>query len=256
MPLNDSQWNTLAAQLQHSVAAVAPDWTDSNTHDPGITTLEALAWVVGELHARRPPWDERARALAHRVADATRALADSMPLASTGDCGAGLQRVNFVAGRVLDIEDFQTLQDHARLRLNRRNRLLHGAGVATGLAVTLEREAGGSRVVIGPGLAYDRAGQEIAVETPSSIGLPAPGLIGVGSIQWVLLSHRERPCRPVPVLAADPTAATTAPTRIVEDFEAVLATEPAEPALAIARLRLTRGRWRIDPTFEALRARA
>jgi predicted phage baseplate assembly protein len=43
--------------------ALAPDWTDHNAHDPGITLMELLAWVAeAQLYAlaRRPRRDERA----------------------------------------------------------------------------------------------------------------------------------------------------------------------------------------------------
>lgn len=42
--------------------ALAPDWTDHNAHDPGITLMELLAWVAeAQLYslARRPRRDER-----------------------------------------------------------------------------------------------------------------------------------------------------------------------------------------------------
>lgn len=43
--------------------ALAPDWTDHNAHDPGITLMELLAWVAeAQLYSlsRRPRRDERA----------------------------------------------------------------------------------------------------------------------------------------------------------------------------------------------------
>ena len=43
--------------------ALAPEWTDHNAHDPGITLMELLAWVAeAQLYslARRPRRDERA----------------------------------------------------------------------------------------------------------------------------------------------------------------------------------------------------
>ena len=43
--------------------SLAPDWTDHNAHDPGITLMELLAWVAeSQLYslARRPRRDERA----------------------------------------------------------------------------------------------------------------------------------------------------------------------------------------------------
>jgi hypothetical protein len=45
------------------------------------------------------------------------------------------------------------------------------------------------------------------------------------------------------------------PTRIAETFEASLAPAPIADALSVARVRRTRGRWRVDPAFKAQRVR-
>ena len=50
--LTDEQRQTLASVLARDVAHVAPDWTAHNTHDPGITVLELLAYVLTELQYR------------------------------------------------------------------------------------------------------------------------------------------------------------------------------------------------------------
>lgn len=60
-----------------SLQPLAPEWTDHNAHDPGITLMELLAWVAeAQLYslARRPRRDERAAygALLGLVAGGTR----------------------------------------------------------------------------------------------------------------------------------------------------------------------------------------
>ncbi len=156
---------------------------------------------------------------------------------------------------LLGVDDFRAEQEYARNRLNRRNRVLHGMGIAEGLDVTVDRDSSGSRIVIAPGLAFDPAGNEIFVDQPQVHALPTQG----GAL-LVLLAYAERPCRSAPTVAGDSLdatgdTATAQPTRIAETFSAMLASAPAADALSIARLRQVRGRWRIDPTFKALRVR-
>lgn len=253
MPFNETQWTAFAGDLQDALARVVPEWTDLNTHDPGVTVLEVLAYALSDLQYRRSPLDDRARLLARRVAERAGALAASSP--GDGDCAAGLQRVNFTQGMVLGVGDFRTEQDYARTRLNRRNRLLHGMGIVDGFEVTVQRDTSGSRVAIAPGLAFDPAGNEICLDRPMMYALPAQG-----GFLLVLLTYAEELCRSAPTVASDPLdaandATVTQPTRIVETFMAELAPVAAADALAIARLRQVRGRWRVDPAFKALRAR-
>jgi hypothetical protein len=255
MPLTETQWTALACDLQVALERVAPDWTDLNTHDPGVTVLEVLAYALTALQYRRSTLDERARLLARRVAERAGALATSGPGNGADDCEADLQRVNFMQGMVLGVDDFRAEQDYARKRLNRRNRVLHGMGIASGLEVTVQHDTSGSCVVIAPGFAFDPAGNEICLDQPMTYALPAQG-----SVRLVLLAYSEQLCRSVPTVANDPLdttndAPTAQPTRIAETFRADLAPAPAADALTIARLRQVRGRWRVDSTFKALRTR-
>lgn len=244
MPLTEEQWMALARDLRRTLDRIAPDWTDSNTHDPGVTMLEALAFAITDLHHRRHSFDERARGLARTVAELAGALA--VPSAGNDDCGSGLQRVNYTVGMVLGVDDFRAEQEYVRQRLNRRNRLLVGTGIASGLLVTVERDTGGSRAVIAPGLAFDASGNEIVIDRPFTQALPARG-----TPLFVLLRHAERLCHFVPV-PGDPssTEEVIQATRIAETFQVELAPATAEDAVALARLRLVRGQWRSDPAFK------
>ncbi|MFM9914811.1 MAG: hypothetical protein ACKVOX_03300 [Rhizobacter sp.] len=251
MPLNESQLIAFASDLQRALAGAAPEWTDSNTHDPGVTVLEVMAYAISDLQHRGYRLDDRARMLVARIADRAGQLAASTSGGGDDDCGPGLQRVNFVPGLMLGVDDFRVEQDYARHRLNRRNRWLHGPGIVSGLDVTVVRDADGSQVVIAPGLAFDAAGNEIFVNDPLVLALAANGnnlLVG--------LAYEERWCRNVPGGLLDVTGdtPTTQQTRIVETCRAVLTSAPDPDVLVVARLRQTRGRWRIDATFEALRA--
>jgi hypothetical protein len=136
--------------MAREMTRVVPDWTTRNAHDPGITVLELLAYALTELQYRSSAIDANGRALARHVAQ----LADSLVgLTGTDDCPPGLQRVNYFTGQLLSVADFTAEQDYIRHKTHRRNRVLHGAGVVTGLNVTLERTGSNAQVVIAPGLA-------------------------------------------------------------------------------------------------------
>lgn len=251
MPLTEKQWTILARDLRRALARSAPDWTASDTHDPGITVLEVLAFALTDLQSWHEPLDETGRLLARTVAERAGALAVQAAGDVGDDCGHGLQRVNYMAGMLLGVGDFRTEQDYTRNRLNRRNRWLYGAGILSGLEVTVEHRPAGSLVVVAPGLAFDPTGNEIFVDQAVALTLPAHG---TGLL--VVLHYTEQPCRTVPVVATQPLdAPNMQPTRIVETFNVELATVPAAESVVIARLRQLRGRWRVDPAFKAAHAR-
>jgi phage tail-like protein len=76
MPMTEQHWTALARYLQEMLPRAAPDWTTSNSHDPGITVLEVLNYALTDLQLRRP-LDDRARSLAGDVAGHATALAQA-----------------------------------------------------------------------------------------------------------------------------------------------------------------------------------
>ena len=231
------------------MARLAPDWTAHNTHDPGITVLELLSYALTELQYRSNTFDANGRALARHVARLADSLADTI---GTDDCPPGPQRVNYFSGMVLGTDDFTTEQDYFRGKSHRLNRVLHGAGVVTGLRVSLERTGSSAQVVIAPGLAFDPRGEEIEVSVPAALPLPAHG-----KSLLVLLHYAERPCRPVAAPAMDPQADSQARySRITESFSATLAPGTDDTAVALARVNFSRGRWALDRSFKAAKVRA
>lgn len=243
------QWQTLAQGLHREVARVAPEWTDFNVHDPGITTLELLTYALDDLHARKNSLDERAHVLARQVAEAARLLLANR---EAGEPSAALQRVNYFHGQLLTTEDFTAEQDYVRGRLARRNRWLHGAGIAAGLGVSIERNGAGAQAVIAPGMAFDALGREIEVVAPERLPLPAQG-----KALLVLLRYAERPCQPMPSLPGSTGAAMEATqyARIAETYAAALSPAADADAVALARLHRVRGRWTRDSTFRPARVR-
>jgi hypothetical protein len=156
--------------VRRETARIAPEWTQDNMHDPGTAVLELLAYVLDDLRYRTI--DMPGRALARRVAERADSLAGE---SGTGDCPPGLQRVNCFAGSLLTAEDLSAEQNYFRQRLQRRNRELHGAGVVSGLQVSIERDGRKTQLAIAPGLAFDALGRELEVTAPARLPLPAQG---------------------------------------------------------------------------------
>lgn len=46
--LDDVEFERLVEEARGLIPRYAPDWTDHNVHDPGITLLELLAWIVDQ----------------------------------------------------------------------------------------------------------------------------------------------------------------------------------------------------------------
>lgn len=253
MPLNDEQRARLARDLKRAIVRVAPDWTDTATHDPGVTMMQLFGFILDDLQHRLAALDPPGRRLVRDLATRAGALAASLD-DTVDDGGDGLARVNYFTGMILGTDDFSVEQDYLRHRLARLNRFLHGSGVATGLEVTVAGTGSAASVTIAPGFALDRAGNEICIATPCSLALP-----DAGAALMVAIAYRERPCRPVPTPghSADPAGGTTSefPSRIVETFETTLVVTPPADAITIARVQRARGRWRIDRGFEPPRVR-
>lgn len=175
-----------------------------------------------------------------------------------------LKRNNFFNGRLLSAADLATEQNYFLARHRLCNRLLHGSGVVQGLRVSVNGEPGAQNVVIGPGCALDRQGNEICVGAEPAVPLPQKG-----HRLFALLCYRERLTDPVPALAESGDAGSTMqPTRIEEVFEVILTPSlPPKPAsqcvevsgelagVPLARLLFSRGRWRVDRRFKVPRAR-
>ena len=256
MPLSDEQWTKLARELGRAAARVDPAWTDVDAHDPGVTMLELLAYSLEALVYRSDRLSADAHALTRGVARRAAALAAAAGASGAGDaCGAALQRPRYFAGQLLGADDLSAEQDYVVARLGRLNRLLHGVGIVDGLQVTVEAGSDAPQLVVEPGLAFDRWGREIFVDRCARVALPASG-----TALLVQLAYREQPCGSVPVPADAPApgiddVVTARPTRILETFGATLAAAADEGSVAIARVHRVRGRWRVDPAFEAPRVR-
>jgi hypothetical protein len=227
--------DSLAADLRRAIAAHTPEWTGRNESDPGVTLVQVFAFLTESLLYRADLIPERSRAALVQAAAAVAALG---PVSEAGR--GNLKRPRYFSGRVLGAADFTAEQDYHREKLRRHNRALIGWGIASGLAVRVA-ETGVTRIVVEPGYALDPNGEEISVPLPVELLPPA-----AGDVAFVTLRYWESPCPPVPALEEGELESPC-----VEEA-CVIGIKPdvVAPAIALARLVRSDGRWRVDPTFQ------
>ena len=231
--LDAAALTSIAADFRRTLGAYAPEWTDFNDADPGVTLLEIFAFLTENLLYRAGQIPERGRSAALRTMATLGTLA-AYPLSGCN----GLTRPRFFEGEMLDAATLTAEQEYTREKRRLHNRALFGSGIVSGLSVSIE--PGGGSVVVEPGHAIDPTGEEIGL--PRCVSLAAPAS---GDSVFVTLRYWERPCGPV--LAAD---GTTVPSKTEE--ACVLALKPAfvGPAIPLARLIRVDGAWRVDSAFE------
>jgi hypothetical protein len=232
----------LVAAIESIVEQTQPNWTRSNDADPGITLIELFAWVAEGLLFRSGGYSERRRkAVLDAAADAV-ALADACATEREP-----LKRPSYFAGRLLDAATLQSEQDYLREKHRRHNRKLHGSGIVSGLEVRVNAIAGsdGDCIVVEPGYAIDRYGEEIAVSECVRLALPADG-----DVTYVSLRYWDHPCAEVPSQGALEVGC-------IEEACAIAILRDVLPlALEIARLIRLDGRWTVDPAFIRARVRS
>jgi hypothetical protein len=143
-----------------------------------------------------------------------------------------------------DLEDEQ--QYLLRMRY-RHNRLLHGLGIVTGLAVTVAAETSPPSVVVEPGLALDRTGREIELSAPVVVEITDPDCS-----RYVIVEYVERDVGPAPSAGG---GAEGVASRIEEGASIRLSADDfSTDGIAIARLVRDPAGWRTDRTFEPTRS--
>ncbi|MEP6769962.1 MAG: hypothetical protein ABJC61_14915 [Acidobacteriota bacterium] len=227
--LDDPILEALAADVRLALRTHVPDWTDWNESDPGTTLMEAFAFLAEGLIVRAD-LSERGRIAASRAASA---------LSSVGPDGSAtaesLDRPVFFSGQLLDSATLTAEQDYHREKLRRHNRALIGYGTVSGLDVRIgDTEAsGGPHVVVEPGLAIDPRGEELRLPCRVRLRLRA-----AKGIRFVTVKFWETP-RP------------SARVRSVEEACLIgIHPEVIAPAVPLARLFHSQGRWQVDPEFK------
>jgi hypothetical protein len=232
--LTDGDWQTLARDLARRVGVFAPDWTNTDASDPGVTMAELIAFLAESL-LDRPDRSPRAQTLLTAV---VRDLADKV---RDGSCGEvpPLTRNRYFHGKLMSEGDFVLEQEYVRGKQRRHNLLLHGVGIAWGLEVTVKPgQPAGDDVVVSPGLAIGPTGEELLVCEPI-----ASPLGSARSPAFVTLHLVDRPLAVVPAPEGEEVS------RVEEVVEVdVLPVAPASH-LALARVKRAGRRWRLDPTF-------
>ena len=233
--LNEDQQRKLATELVAAIQKVAPGWTSSNASDPGITLLEVFEWLTEVLIYRNAQVSDRTRSVLKTLLSSLNAPAPN--------CAAdGLIRPRYYNGQLLSAADFQAEQDYMIGMRRLHNRFVLGAGVVTGLGVTLDPKSaatGAPVITVSAGCAIDSNGQELIVCEPLRCTLSSQLSTG-----FVVLRFVERAVAPVP---GGP--GVQEPSRIQEGVALDLQKDPPVEGVAIARLERGGGRWRIDSRF-------
>ena len=180
----------IIAAIEPIVAHAQPNWTRLNDADPGVTLIQLFAWIAEGLIYRSGPDAERQREAALRATADVAAI-----VRACGNERALLKRPTFFAGRLIDAATLQDEQEYLREKHRRHNRTLHGFGIVSGLAVRIEAttDSEGVRLVVEPGYAIDRCGEEIAVPDRVRLAMPANG-----DAAFVSLRYWEHPCAQSP----------------------------------------------------------
>jgi hypothetical protein len=239
--IDEDRLRSLIAALQQTVHSHLPEWTNLNESDPGVTLLQLFAWLASALVYRAEQLPDSGRMWAFRGAARLFELAGASAASSETP-----KRPSYFSGQMLDATTLQSEQNYHREKRRRHNRLLHGFGIVSGLAVrvvpAVDRD--GSRVIVEPGYAIDPLGEEIALPGGASLALRASD-----DEAFVTLRFWERPC-------SDPSMPESDSLRVQCVEEAcVVSLAPIIPASAFAVARLLRvdDNWIVDPEFAAPR---
>ena len=229
--LPDETVTLLARDLGAVLDAHVPGWTSHQTHDPGLTLLELIAYLADVLVYREPSADMARRA--------TEGIARLRALTVACDAAA-LERVRYFEGRLLTASDLNDDQHYHRDTLKRALLALHGDGIVKGLDVTIDGSAGGDDldVTISAGAAITPAGELLVIDPCRRCRLRVGGDAG-----FVVLAYTERETHLVPV----PGDATLPQASRIEEGVGVTF-DPVSPpdAVAIARLIRDASGWRVD----------
>lgn len=236
----DTTLESLAADFRRTLQAYVPEWTGYDESDPGVTLLEIFAFLSESL-VFRADQTPQGRSAALRASAALAALG-GVP----GPGHESVKRPLFFTGQLLDAATLAAEQDYHREKRRLHNRALLGYGVVSGLGVRVESagDPEAARIVVDPGYAIDRLGEEIALSRGATLRTPKQG-----DTAFVTLRYWEHVC-------PTPPPAESAPPEIpaVEEVSVIgIGPSVAAPALALARLLRSDGHWLVDPAFVAPR---
>ena len=175
---DDRRWTDLVAEAQAMIPGLDTTWTDFNAHDPGITLIELVSWLVeGDIYRLNRIPDRHLRKFLELVGRPPRPPVAARVAAGLNPAAAGSP--SLPAG----VEFAATALDGSTCRFRSRDPLLP---VLPPLAVALVRAAGG--VSVDHTADLTRAGSLLALGSN-----PAPG-----SALWLGFGKTPSPpCKPV-----------------------------------------------------------
>ena len=175
---DDRRWTDLVAEAQAMIPGLDTTWTDFNAHDPGITLIELVSWLVeGDIYRLNRIPDRHLRKFLELVGRPPRPPVAARVAAGLNPAAAGSP--SLPAG----VEFTATALDGSTCRFRSRDPLLP---VLPPLAVALVRAAGG--VSVDHTADLTRAGSLLALGSN-----PAPG-----SALWLGFGKTPSPpCKPV-----------------------------------------------------------
>jgi hypothetical protein len=157
-----------------------------------------------------------------------------------GSTGGELVRPTYFEGRLLAADDLRAEQDYVRAKLRRLHRAALGAGIVSGLELSISTDDDGqSAIVVSPGMAVDARGELIEVPHPVCVALAAGGRPGV-----ILLRYVERATALMPSLSD--VDDTPRPSRIAEGYGVSVEDDADAAAVVLGRLARGGDGWRIE----------
>lgn len=230
------QWLALTTALDRAMQEHAPGWTDHSGHDPSITMLELMAYLLEEPQLRVDGSDARAAVLRLiRVLEPYRR--SGPPVVGAYEQWGGVLRPRFFPNQILTADDLRDEQDYHREQHRRHVRTLHGWGIVDGLDLGVMDDD----ITIEPGYAIDASGQEICLHAKAMLTVPS----NAPSPLVVVVQYAERLVRPV----LGPSGDGTEPSRVEEGCKVLLVPTSADEGLAVARLVREGNAWRRDSSF-------
>jgi hypothetical protein len=135
------------------------------------------------------------------------------------------ERMHYMSGMLLTAEELATEQTYHVERRRLLNRMLHGAGVVTGLELT--GGPGDGTVTVAPGFALDRCGREILISEPEHVAVPtAGGAVSVYALYAEVGTERST-IRETHTLDASPTPPEDAVVLGIVGSDGTIAPPPA-----------------------------
>jgi hypothetical protein len=119
-----------------------------------------------------------------------------------------IARPSFYEGQFLSAADLDLGQEYGRAALARHERYLHTAGIAAGLALSVDNSTGSVQVKLSAGMAIDSTGRQIVVDREETLApedLDSQGVL-IPADTDISVKQEDRPWHPIFLNALDESA--------------------------------------------------